>query len=377
MLALDLIFPQWDMADFTPCTYSKREVVDAGKLLAREIPFAEARSELTLEAFRIARSWREASVYPMLRVRAELLGKLRAQRATGITAARLKRMISIRKKLRSTYFTLYQMQDLAGCRAILRGHADLDRVLTSYLAGETRYSIVRHDDYLAHPQNTGYRSHHLVLKFADPDNAGFDRHFVEIQLRTDRQHSWATAVEAVGLVRNEDLKGGSGNQDWLRLFQLMAGEFAEEENTAPIPGVSADRLERRKELTELNDKLKALSTLESYNQAIRHTEFLGRPIAQFYLLQFDIQRREVNVSPFYQVRAGSAQYERAESNRNVNSVFVEVEKVADLRAAYPNYFLDVEAFVARLTRALHVEKAKGVFDEDFMRRWLQRRGKLR
>jgi Region found in RelA / SpoT proteins len=84
------------------------------------------------------------------------------------------------------------------------------------------------DDYIARPKPDGYRSHHLMFNFRDRRNAGIhDGRRIEVQLRTRLQHSWATAVEAVGLFRGEDLKGNQGNPKWLRLFTLMSAEFAE------------------------------------------------------------------------------------------------------------------------------------------------------
>ncbi|MEO6387850.1 MAG: RelA/SpoT domain-containing protein [Croceibacterium sp.] len=341
------------MADYTACPHSKREIVGAGKALAGNIVYDQTALPDILETFRIAHSWRLANLYPMRRVRHELTGKIRAIKADAITAARLKRMVSIRKKLRTSPLTLYQMQDLGGCRAIISNQAELDRLVERYVVGDTPHAIVRDDDRIALPRHdTGYRGRHLTLKFNElHGRSDFDRHFIEVQFRTRLQHYWATAVEAVGLVRGEDLKGGGGNADWLRLFQLMAGEMAEDEGTAPVPSVSVEAPERRQELIDLNGRLGALRALAGYNSAIRHMEgFIGS--APYYLIQYDSIRREVNVRPFRAARLGSEQYADAERNTQINTVFVEVDKVADLREAYPNYFLDVEAFTARLRRTI-------------------------
>ena len=345
------------MAEYTPCKFSKRQIIEAGRVLAGDIRYDPNDLSDALNVFRIARSWREANVYPMRRVRAELQGKIRVAKAPAITAARVKRMVSIRKKLRSTYYTLYQMQDIAGCRAIINTQHDLEAVMQPYLDGDCRHSIVRVDDHIASPQATGYRSHHLILKFNDPEgDQGFNRHFIEVQFRSRKQHSWATAVEAVGLVRGEDLKGGHGNPDWLRLFQIMAGEFADDEETPPVPGVSPSSAERRLELLDLDRRLLAVDTLDTYNNAILDTTRFHRPSAPYYLIEYDIRRMALEVRPFFGARAGSENYAAAENKAGVNSVLVEVEKVADLREAYPNYFLDVGAFVARLRRSLRNER---------------------
>ena len=64
-------------------------------------------------------------------------------------------------------------------------------------------------DYVTKGKDDGYRSYHVVFDFQSRDHeAAFDGRRVEVQVRTWLQHSWATAVEAVGLFRRENLKGG-------------------------------------------------------------------------------------------------------------------------------------------------------------------------
>ena len=71
-------------------------------------------------------------------IRAELGGKLRKQKITGVTAARLKGMKSIRKKLATGRLTLYQIQDIGGCRAMLPTHEDAAALLDVYLPAHRR-----------------------------------------------------------------------------------------------------------------------------------------------------------------------------------------------------------------------------------------------
>jgi hypothetical protein len=101
---------------FSRSSYLKREIVQSGKLLRETLPEA---SDEVLQAFRVAHDWRAAHAYPMHRIRHELRGKIRRDGGSGLTAGRVKRMASIRRKLSSSPVSLYQMQDLAGIRAIL------------------------------------------------------------------------------------------------------------------------------------------------------------------------------------------------------------------------------------------------------------------
>lgn len=103
------------MADFVKPEHSKSEVVSAGKALAGPIAYGPD----AYQVFGIAHNWRAAFAFPMHAIRQDLRGKVRRGGGTGLTAARLKRMASIRRKLKSSQVSLYQMQDIAGCRAIL------------------------------------------------------------------------------------------------------------------------------------------------------------------------------------------------------------------------------------------------------------------
>lgn len=95
------------------------------------------------------------------------------------------------------------MEDIAGCRAILPGGA-------AEVAGVLRrirrnWDVIRVDDYVARPKNTGYRALHIVVRRDD--------HLVEIQLRTPAQHEWAEAIERWAARTGFPLKDGDGPPD--------------------------------------------------------------------------------------------------------------------------------------------------------------------
>jgi hypothetical protein len=347
-----------DMADLPKPLYSKREVVSAGKVLRQKLIEGQPFDDYGLampDAFRIAHNWRDAHMYPLLRVRQELGGKVRSIEQGAFTSARLKRMNAIRRKLKRP-FTLYQMQDIAGCRAVLRSMEEVSRLVDVYRSGGSRHRIADEDDYIARPKDDGYRSHHLILKYCGAeDDAVYNRQTVEVQIRTRLQHSWATAVEAVGLIRKENLKGGAGSADWLRFFQLMSAHFAELERCPIASNTPATAKERKAEIIALAAKLDAYATLDDYKLAIKGTErWQVQSFDRYFLLQFDYESRTVHVEPFMDYALGSERYieEEAEHATTKNTVLVEVDKVADLKKAFPNYFLDVTAFNERLSELL-------------------------
>jgi ppGpp synthetase/RelA/SpoT-type nucleotidyltranferase len=92
----------------------------------------------------------------MRRVRHELGSIARRANIVGaITAARVKRMKSIRKKLRETPLSLYQIQDIGGCRAIVNTVEELRAIVHLYEQGESRHGIIKPWDYATSPKIDG------------------------------------------------------------------------------------------------------------------------------------------------------------------------------------------------------------------------------
>ena len=107
------------VADFPQLEYSMREVRRVGDILKGEIAWSDDRATELKDIFRIANNWRDSHLFPMTKLRQEMIGKMRSLQLEGLTAARLKRMRSIRKKLRTIKGNYSQIQDLGGCRATL------------------------------------------------------------------------------------------------------------------------------------------------------------------------------------------------------------------------------------------------------------------
>lgn len=303
----------------------------------------------------------------MRSVRCQLIWYIRKLGLEGITGARLKRMQAIRRKLRRDDLpqSLNQLQDLGGCRAVLASIADV-RKLVNELRDHSRHGSPLEDDYILKPKTDGYRSHHLIYKYSGRGGAKVhDGRRIEIQIRTRLQHSWATAVEAVGLFRGENLKGNQGSRQWLRLFKLMSAEFAFTERCAEPPDVPARR-ERISEIRELDRVLQAASILQNLSYAVRWTDEAITPSTQptYYLIKFDNVSKEVDVEPYFVPKSAVASYDNAESFDNksgkdtTNIVLVEADKIENLKNAYPNYFGDVQLFKVQLSNITKGKQAQ-------------------
>src|SRR5690348_4796094 len=104
---------------WTKPEFGTSRVTAAGKILAgRKHPTDEFTAEA---AFDVAANWRSSHAYPLHVLAMTLRNRARGVDEKALLAQRLKRMPSILTKLKRFHgMQLSQMQDLGGCRAIMR-----------------------------------------------------------------------------------------------------------------------------------------------------------------------------------------------------------------------------------------------------------------
>lgn len=319
--------------------YSKRQIKQAGKLLGNIVQ----KNPETIEAFQVLHNWRFHHAYPMLRERAKLTRIVKP--LGGITAGRLKRTSSIRKKLFRGTTKLEQMQDLVGCRAIVNSMDDICSILERYKLANDGGDVRRINDYISTPKPSGYRSIHLVVKFNEKGTG--EKHIgcnVEIQLRTQLQHVWSTTVEAAGSMLNQDLKAGEGSEDWLSFFSLMSGHIAELEGlprSEILPGSHKEIIEK---IRYLENKLSVRQQLSAFNEFMNQAESDSSLVGSKFILRMDVMTGDVSVSPAWREMF---EYDDLDDDfeETKQSLEVSVDNMTALRQAYPNYFADTHTFI--------------------------------
>jgi putative GTP pyrophosphokinase len=139
---------------------------------------------------------------------------------------RLKKTPTIVDKLvREPTLQLGNMQDIAGCRAVV---ADIDQLWrVERRITRNRPPIAVSDDVQS-PRASGYRGVHLIVEY-DGRRTTDDGRRIEIQLRTPVMHEWAITVERLGGLIQEDLKSGVGPPPVLALFGAVSEAMALEE----------------------------------------------------------------------------------------------------------------------------------------------------
>lgn len=257
------------------------------------------------------------------------------------------------------------MQDIAGCRAVVSNVADVYRLVKAYQKGATGkwlHTLVgAGKDYIENPKPDGYRSIHLIFRYVGtPPNHSWDRLRVEMQIRSQHQHAWATALEAVDIFTRQALKANQGDKDWQRFFALMGTAIALKEGSPPVPNTPTTPAELRDELRHLEQSLGASHRLEHFRHAIRESDKVvsADKQAAYYLLHLSFNERTVSWETFRwgQSQEANAKYTELEQkvagNPDEHVVLVRAASVAAMKRAYPSFFLDAELFLRLVGEAL-------------------------
>lgn len=182
------------------------------------------------EAIALLRAFRATHERPLAKATMGLRSMVRTVGSQGPVSQRLKRTPSAIAKLgRFPNMQLSTMQDIAGCRAVVKS---VDHVNQVFRRLEKTKRICDVSDYLASPAPSGYRGLHVIVKYAD--EAGSMRN-VEVQLRTNVMHEWAVTVERVGGRLGYDLKGGVGPPELLDFFAVASEAMALVEAGKAVP----------------------------------------------------------------------------------------------------------------------------------------------
>ncbi|HEV2607793.1 MAG TPA: hypothetical protein VGT79_07415, partial [Xanthomonadaceae bacterium] len=185
---------------------------------------------------------------------------------------------------------------------------------------------------------------------------------VEMQLRTQLQHAWATAVETYDVLSKEHLKFAHndthGDPKWKRFFALAAGAFALREGTSPIPETPINEMELLDELRELCEELSVWRFFGGVSVAVKemdHWKTKAKHKADQAILVLDSKQWQVSVDPYTKDEAEMAAAALLEIEKrndpDILAVLVKVEDLDKLRTAYPNYYADTEMFTQALTEA--------------------------
>lgn len=332
--------------------YSNNEINQAGQILiAPSLSEKEKNDALTF-----INAWRGYHVNPPINtIQVNLKKKALRIDPNAVLAQRLKKIASIKSKLeRENNMKLSRMQDIGGCRAIMKDIECVYRLRDEMVNSRIKHVLSLEKDYIAQPKPSGYRGIHLAYRYMSDKKPDYCGMRVEVQIRTKLQHLWATAVETAGVFTNSALKASQGAEEWLIFFKYVSSLFALEENCAVVPNTPDVHEELILELKRINKIYNFSAQLNAFNSAIRET-ISAEDNYKYYLLKLHADQLFIQgykKSELDQANIDYAQAELTEETQKTNVVLVAVESVAAMRQSYPNYFLDTREFNLLLARYL-------------------------
>ncbi len=348
------------MAWTKPNKYSRKKVDKAGKILIKKIGTVEKSKEE--EAFDIFHNWRASHAYPLHIIMLTLKNISKNIDKDALCVQRLKRVRSIIGKLERYSSQLSQIQDIGGCRVVTKDIKLAKKIAKTYVESNQRHKRVkaRERNYINTPKPDGYRSIHLVYKYYSINKIGklFNNKLIEIQIRSQLQHVWATAVETVDIFTGQTLKFGSGDKKWEAFFRLMSSAFAIMEESPSVDNTPTNRKNLYLEIKKLAIELNVLERMGAWRASMKHLDAKKNSL---FLLSLDIGKKRLYVSQYKNNEKGmkkateeySKEEERHRNNNNCDVVLIGAENLKDLEKAYPNYFADTEEFLSYLQEIIN------------------------
>jgi ppGpp synthetase/RelA/SpoT-type nucleotidyltranferase len=353
------------MKKVNPKVFSKSKTDLAGDLLRNP----ESSEEEKNKALEILSNWRGAHSYPMHVFKKRLKNVSEKIDSHALSAQRLKRVPSIINKLNRKYegkkatMKLTQMQDIAGCRAIMSDVSLAKKLyLDSYIKGDIKHKKVNEKDYISYPKEDGYRGIHLIYKYYSDKKGRIDFNglLVEVQIRSKLQHIWATAVETVDFFTRQAIKSNQGQEDWADFFRLVSSAFARFEECPTIPGTPEDKKELYRIIKQKETELQVRAKMDRWTKSLKLFDNLkNKKNLHFFLLELDTIQEKLTISAYSKRQEQKAISDYAAAEKRIygkgeyDVVLVGADTVKDLKKAYPNYFLDTKEFLINLNKILN------------------------
>lgn len=359
-------------------SYSKTQIEKAGRAIRHGCIDVE-REEAILKI----QNFRELHLYPLMLIKNHLAKAAKRVTKRGVVARRLKMLATIIDKLErpsldgssDNAIQITRMQDIGGCRAIVPNLESLTKLLTELNKSRSVHQIIRTIEYLK-PKESGYSGIHLVYScFAGSDEVNeWKKTKIEVQLRTELQHAWATSLEIIDTLEDIKLKTSmEGYPEWRRFFHIAGLLVAHKENCCPIDENELPSL--IEELVKLEEYLEVRLKLLQYSLAIRLTTdkniISKRNMTHqgMFLVKINRPGKDekdefsigTNLVPYSSkdLKAALKELAKCESDSEIMvSVLVAAGDVRTLKKAYPNYFGSTNLFQEFLVNYIEPEELK-------------------
>ncbi len=308
--------------------------------------------ELILDEASAFEEWRAAHSYVLNTFKPLLWSRVKGKKI--VVAQRLKRRTTIIDKLfREPKMELARMDDIAGCRLIFDNLKNLNKFRAEFHEGKFNHKL-RHTDkekynYIVKPKSSGYRGIHEIYIYEVNSDEGkkFNGLFIEMQFRTLPQHAWATAVEVVSRITENQPKFNRGDKRHNRFFQLASELIARsaEQQTSCLPTLSDNQL--KQQFQSLDDEINVIRFLRNIPIIEQTSRFKNNIVLQ------TTNEKTLLVHEYSTIDAATEGYFLLEKKfPNDDIVLVRAKSFDAIRSAYRNYFQNTNEFLKYIDDAM-------------------------
>lgn len=225
-----------------------------------------------------------------------------------------------------------RMWDIAGCRIILRNEEDVYKTIDK-IKSVKDLEIIKTNDYILKPQPDGYKSVHLYIKHSSSDA------IIEVQLRTLKNHDWATLVEITDLLFNTRLKELGDNQDLYEFHKLLS----------KVENLNIDNKYSIYKILKKFNYLEKLSEVFSKNFLSVRKQWLkleSKSSHKYFLIEVDNNSPTItSFSSFSDAEFRYFELYRSKAHNNIVLTYLQNHNYELLATAYANYILTFHNFL--------------------------------
>lgn len=296
----------------------------------------------------VIEEWRAAHRSVLNTFQAILRKRTNSHNSKITVAQRHKRRSTIFDKLmRFPEMQLARMDDVAGCRLIFEDIESLNKFRTDFHNARFQHKMKNEANkynYIEKPKNTGYRGIHDVYSYdvTSEKGRGLKGLLVEIQYRTEVQHAWATAIEVIGLITENQPKFEKGDSRYKQAMALASEILARahEDKKGPFPNKT--NTEVVQEFREFDKELNLLNMLSALNTATASAKVSKNRNS---ILIFNEPNKLVVRTYRSATEALAELFELEKEQPGSDIVLVKADSSDDVRFAFRNYFSDAQDFI--------------------------------
>lgn len=325
--------------------FSRHSLDKVGKDLIGDDPFKRK------DALAKIQKWRDTHLYVLRKLNDQLVELFSERNVVyAFSSMRLKRMTSIESKLKNNASAgLGGLQDIGGVRYVFTSIEELDEVkgiLDDFIP--VSFERKRIYDYVASPKESGYRSIHYVYKY-HCDDSTYDDISIELQIRTRLQHAWAMAVETASLIANTTLKADiNDGKEWRSFFKLASALFAKSENKPVHPNYASFTQEQLCKEYSVYEEKRLVEQLKALRVTVNID--LDKDTNGLCVLTIDFVSHIVHARVYTNAQDATKDFGDIEKSLNENeaALMVAIDKIKEIKEAYPSYFLDSRVFLKHM-----------------------------